>query len=867
MNFSSFTNDGNITVSSTTGDNQYGIAIDGSMINEATLTNSGTIDVNSTNDSARGISIGSMTDSAFLNDEDGQILVSGADYARGFDINSITNSSVINEGTFDISSEGEAIGFRFDGIFETSTFTNSGDIIVDSSGADAYGVAFNEDVSNSRIENTNTGTITVTASSDKAYGIFFNGDEVSDTNITNSGQITVTSELSSARGISLNPTPLIASSLINDGTITVTAGTTAYGMEVTELNENSSFINNGTLSVSGTTGAYGMGIWYSSDGTGIVENNGDINVSTTNNNAAGIWAEKVSSILNTGTIVSTATPESAAYGLFALDVASITNDGNITAIGASAPNSIAIFTSIGSGTITNTGTINGNLSIGSTGLVTNSGTINLYGSAGSIIAGDYLQTSSGVLGIDLGIFMGEAGISKYYSQLAVTETATLADDTTLRVDVSGTNELQTALLDANTTLNNVITAGTLVVDVSKLNVEDNSALLNFEAVLDGNTLDLNVVEASTILDSTIAGGGQTPARAAAAALDLINDGDYTGMSPVITALNALATDEQVASAVASLTPDVANASIGVASQIANGIQGIVEQRQNVGFAGLNSGDKIFSDQYIWMKTYGNFGEQNDKDGINGFDVNAYGIGVGIDGEYALNQKAGLAFFYTNASVDTNNVNQEADVNVYTLLTYGSIPVIDDKTKLLYQLGYSLQKTDTTRTLFDATVATADFTSQTASLDVKLLRNYNVYTNWLVQPIIQATYRHYKTPSYTESGSSANLSVNESTSEELIAGLGVVSHYKLDEKSKIISNVQVGYDLIDDALVTTSSFANAAGVEFSSNGIDNGRWSYSAGLGYEINLNQDSNLNFTLNYQGEGSDYHSTSFSAKYLMKF
>lgn len=387
--------------------------------------------------------------------------------------------------------------------------------------------------------------------------------------------------------------------------------------------------------------------------------------------------------------------------------------------------------------------------------------------------------------------------------------------------------------------------------------------IDFQSIGAG-AMTVAAFNAGSYFDSTVAGGGLTPGQTIASNLDALNDGMQ--LTTLMNALDAL-DDAGVARAMETLAPSVAHASIGASSQIASGIQGIVEQRQNVGFNGLNSGEQIFSDQYIWMKPYGSFAEQNDKNGLNGFDLNAYGLGIGTDAEYAPNQKAGVAFFYTNANIDTNNVSQEADMDVYTVVTYGSIPVIDTKTKFLYQLGYSWQKTDTTRTLFDATVAKANFTAKTASIDVKLLRDYNVMPDLLVQPVLEATYRNYATPSYTETGSSGNLSMDKSKSEEFIAGIGVIVHYKLDESSNLISSLNVGYDFIGDDLTSTASFANATGVGFETNGIDNGRWNYAASFGYERNLDKNSNLNFVVGYQGEGRNYQSGSISAKYTYRF
>ena len=57
------------------------------------------------------------------------------------------------------------------------------------------------------------------------------------------------------------------------------------------------------------------------------------------------------------------------------------------------------------------------------------------------------------------------------------------------------------------------------------------------------------------------------------------------------------------------------------------------------------------------------------------------------------------------------------------------------------------------------------------------------------------------------------------------------------------------------------------VSFDTNGIDNGRWQYQAGLGYDLNLDNKNNMNFSYKYQGEGSKYNNNVVSLDYIYKF
>ena len=250
------------------------------------------------------------------------------------------------------------------------------------------------------------------------------------------------------------------------------------------------------------------------------------------------------------------------------------------------------------------------------------------------------------------------------------------------------------------------------------------------------------------------------------------------MAPLFTAFNELPTDAAVAAAADSLTPQATNASFGAGKQISKNISGMLGQRQqaNTG-SGFNSGDEMFASKNIWLKTYGSFGSQNDKDGLNGFDIKSYGLGMGVDAEYKDKQTIGIALFYTRANLDVNNLSQSSDMDVYTTLVYGNLPIFDDKTNFLYQLGYAWQKTSSDRTLFTGQTAYADYTSTTASVDLKLIRDYSLNKSFLLQPMVSTTYRHFDNPSYSETDAGVNgLKVNSFTSSQFLIRVGTLAKY-------------------------------------------------------------------------------------------
>jgi outer membrane autotransporter protein len=92
----------------------------------------------------------------------------------------------------------------------------------------------------------------------------------------------------------------------------------------------------------------------------------------------------------------------------------------------------------------------------------------------------------------------------------------------------------------------------------------------------------------------------------------------------------------------SLPMATANA-VGVSTSLNSSMSGVVSARQG-GNKGTNSGDMQFSDQNFWIKPFGSKANQNDKNGVSGFDATSKGMAIGIDGEYTEGKRAGLAFF-------------------------------------------------------------------------------------------------------------------------------------------------------------------------------------------------------------------------------
>lgn len=740
-----------------------------------------------------------------------------------------TGVSILNEGIITIDSINGSDATGIISISNAGYVNNTGVIDVSTNHVYATGVYITFNQADAKITNESTGTISVTSIDGGADGIYIIENYGV---VENYGSIDAISENNNAVGIHTewNETDVTVATITNKSTGTISA-----------------------TSING--GAYGI---VALENLSVIENYGSINAISENGNAVGISTDynHVDAIItNIGTIIAGST-NGDAYGIYVNDnTGTITNSGTITA-----PTAVYIYS--GSGTFNNmsSGIINGDLQMGSTD-VQNNGVINLASISNVSNVNNFTQGAGGVLEIRLN--SGANGVAEY-SKLSANGTVTLISGTTLNVNVQTSTDYQGLLIGQQ--LADVISATTLTADISTLNVTDTSALLNFVPVVDGATLDLNVVKGVSILDAT----QNSVVVGAYGAASVLGEyaGDDSDLTAFISSLNTLGTEEEVAQAILETTPTTTTALSNMSTQFYNNIGSIVQSHQN-NLRGMNSGDMVFGDKNLWIKPFGSYSKQNNKDGLNGFSANSKGVGIGLDGEYENNQRIGLAVFYTQADIDTNNVNQNTKLDIFNLIVYGNFPIIDNSTNLFYQLGMGLQQTSSTRTITAPTLtAKADYNAKTLFANIKLARDTALNNTLNLSNQLFGTYVYYKNPSYSESGAGGlNLNVQGFNTTSLVFGVEESLKYSMIEGTNLILNVALGYDFGDTKQDVLASYYGASGTAFTTSGIDNGPWSYKTGV--EIAQELQNNLSVSVGYDldGKGSDFKNHSVSAKVNWKF
>ena len=675
----------------------------------------------------------------------------------------------------------------------------------------------------------------------------------------------------------------------------------AFGISAIS-SEDGSLVNEGSINVSAKAKDVAFGVatefwgWYENDEYSLLDgsfsNSGTINAFAQSDKyavASGLSTDALvedSTIINSGVIssngVSKDVKKAFAYGLVGSELvnSTITNSGTIEAKVNGKLNNQGFsldYEDTSGSTITNekTGKLYGNIYLGDNGQFVNKGFVSLPYNAnvlntiqylyddgstpdGTRKGGVYISNLVNSGTIEIGAFKNSN--SKIENTQILTENATFNAGSKLNVRVEAGSK---AFVKGDKLEQVISAANSLTINELKVN----SATLEFEEVeVKPLTTNSNVKYIDLVVSKVNAfeEAGNT-------------QGNATNVSQV---LNKLRTDPNLGSLVAkldtlnaadlnraldTLTPTIAAAISNTSSQISTSVLNVVSSRNRLG---ANSGDEmVLGNSTLWSKAYGSLGKQKEKDGINGFDLKTYGLGLGYENEYKDGQLLGTGLFYTNANVDINGVSQKTDVDAYSIALYGNNLLKDNKTTIYYQGAYTWQKNDSKRDLFDGTQANAKFTTKILSLDLGVGHKININESLHMEPKLGVTYKHYSNPNYSETGSSANITTNKFTSSELLGNAELNMGYKINDFSKITALAGVGYDFKNDNNIVTSSFSAAPSNSFDTKGIDNGRWKYVAGLGYDVDVNNQNNINVSYNFQGEGSKYTNHGLALNYRYKF
>ncbi len=266
---------------------------------------------------------------------------------------------------------------------------------------------------------------------------------------------------------------------------------------------------------------------------------------------------------------------------------------------------------------------------------------------------------------------------------------------------------------------------------------------------------------------------------------------------------------------------------------------------------------------LWGEAFGTSVDQAERESVAGYQANIAGFALGADTVVTNDLRIGAAFAYGNA--DAEGLANETQIDSYQGSLYGTY----DMGKVYYEgiASFAQNSYDSSRTLFDNSIANADFDGQQYSVKAAAGYKADVQGGLKVTPFVSAQYSFITTDDYTETGSSANLHVNSDDINIFKTGLGANLAYPIVDGGLTYTprlSAAWFYDFVGDEVSTTSNFTSAATATFASQGADVAQSEFKLGAGLDV-LAQD-NMTVSLDYSWnskEDYDAHTGAVKARF----
>ena len=546
-----------------------------------------------------------------------------------------------------------------------------------------------------------------------------------------------------------------------------------------------------------------------------------------------------------------------AYGIHVntLDLTStVTNSGVII---ANDTNAYSIYVDGGSGTVSNSGKLYGSIDLQGSVDMTNTGLLSITNAGGkdSTINGDYTQSGAGMLRV--GVTNPTADPAPNYTQLIVGGTANFGSVANLSVDVSNINALF-----SGAKVDDIVQVTTELKNIDRFNVTDNSLAWQFTPVKEGKTIDLTVVGTGMTSLAAVAAGQGT--AGVAGALDAILAANPSGYSiePLYT-LTSLGTAAEVAAALQTFTPIMGgNAALSTVDVLRSGATKIVhEHLQDAG--GLSSGDDM-NEKAGWIKPYGSWAKQKDRNAALGYKADSFGLVAGRDSNISDQWSVGGALAYSKSKVENNTGTQDVGIRTFQASVYATNH-FNETNALNLQFDLGTNRNDSHRAVV-GTVASANYGSRHVMLNAELERAFKMSNKTTLTPSVGVEYVNLKVGGYAETGSPLSLIVASQSQKALIFSLGGTAAYKLDDEATLTAHLNLGRDIKAGQNQVTASFSNFGGSTFVTNGINPSANVIRMGVGYEIEKASGTSVvtRYDLDTKSSGYTNHILSLNLKTL---
>ena len=738
---------------------------------------------------------------------------------------------------------------------------------------------------------TNNLAITATATANAAGDIYAAGIYAGSLGVASMGGRGIITAQASATGVGVATargieiaSPLGAmTSMTNNLKINATATGTSgnadsYGVYAGSMSGGAAIINGSTITAEAhvtdvggvsTSSAYGMFADGMSDANTIMNNTNEIVVNATGT-VAGLAGDRAfaygmkTTSLNAGAVIANegtitvsaggAAGVASAFGIYVGTLNStVRNSGTITATApvATGDKAYSVFATSGSGEVINSGRMIGRVGLGGTVNMTNTGLLSIANTSGedSSIGLNYTQSSAGVLRV------GVTSASNR-TQLMVTNAARFDGVANLSVEVQ-----QGATLDPTLQIEDVVSAATLATGI--FNITDNNLAWQFTAENDrASHIDLTPVNTGMTTLAAVAGSKNTAGVAAVIDAILASKPGGTSVESLYT-LTSLGTAAEVATALQNFTPVLGgNAALSTVDVLRAGATNVVhEHLQDAG--GLPSGDGM-SDKAGWIKPFGSWAKQKDRNGELGYQADSFGLVAGRDRKISDQWSVGGALAYGKSKIDNSNGTHDVSIRTYQASAYATNH-FNETNALNLQFDLGTNRNNSHRAVAGS-VASADYGSRHVMLNAELERAFKMSNKTMLTPTVGVQYVNLKVGGYGESGSPSNLTVASQNQKALIISLGGTAAYKLDDEATLTAHLNFGRDIKAGQEQVTASFSNFGGSTFVTKDINPSANVIRMGVGYEIEKASGTSVvtRYDLDTKPSGYTNHMLSLNLKKL---
>jgi outer membrane autotransporter protein len=271
---------------------------------------------------------------------------------------------------------------------------------------------------------------------------------------------------------------------------------------------------------------------------------------------------------------------------------------------------------------------------------------------------------------------------------------------------------------------------------------------------------------------------------------------------------------------------------------------------------------------LWLKGFGNRGNQDDVAGISGYDTKAYGLVLGYDVPVNDLTRVGLSAGYVQSDIDENGFSGKTTVDSYQLKAYAEYAPAPWYVQ--GSLAAGVDRYDGSRQItYPGVNRTADssYDGQQYTALVSAGKYISFERDITVTPFVSLQASNIQVDSYTERGAGdLNLAVKEQNYDVIQSGLGVKAE-RVIRVGKNSYTPEIHTKWLHDFNSTTmqqTAALTGGGSAFKVEGIDQDRDLYNVGAGLTFlscNCSKDSwAVKGQYDYKWNTSDYSANQFS-------